>query len=77
VRFNALARVPGSFRPRVSSFVLRGLQVEGLVRRRVAGTVPPQVTYGLTMDGPAPVRIILAFGQWAETQRATPSGAAP
>ena len=68
-RFAALRRALGEaggrpVTPKVLTQALRGLEADGLVWRRVAPTVPPQVTYGLTPEGEALAPVFAALAAW-------------
>ncbi|SHH40365.1 transcriptional regulator, HxlR family [Jatrophihabitans endophyticus] len=70
VRFNELRRrVPGVSHKMLAQ-TLRGLIADGLVRRRVEATVPPQVFYGLTDLGRSLDVPLAALREWAETHMA-------
>ncbi|MEN3792383.1 helix-turn-helix domain-containing protein [Fulvimarina sp. MAC3] len=50
-RFGALRRIIAGISPKVLTQRLRELEVDGLVWRKQAPTIPPEVTYGLTERG--------------------------
>lgn len=65
LRFNELKRRVGGITQRMLTLSLRGMERDGLVRRTVHATTPPQVEYALTDLGQslrAPVEVL---GQWA------------
>lgn len=64
VRWGALRRSLAPVTPRVLTATLRGLEEDGLVWRRSAGTVPPAVTYGLTEKGKALGPVFDAMAAW-------------
>jgi len=63
-RFNALQRALAPVTQKVLTASLRGLEEDGLVWRQSAGTVPPQVTYGLTEHGAELAPVFEALGRW-------------
>lgn len=68
-RFAALRRAlpPAGGRQvthKVLTQALRSLEADGLVWREVARTVPPQVTYGLTVEGEALAPVFAALAAW-------------
>ncbi len=63
-RFNALQRTLAPVTQKVLTATLRGLEADGLVWRKSAGTVPPEVAYGLTERGAALTPVFEALGQW-------------
>lgn len=74
-RFNALKRALGGISQRMLTATLRGLERDGLVKRTVRPTKPPQVEYALTRLGrtllePVTVLAVWAQGHRAEVQRA-------
>lgn len=74
-RFNELKRELGGISQRVLTVTLRGLERDGLVKRTVHPTNPPQVHYALTPLGqtllePVTVLAVWAQGNRAEVQRA-------
>lgn len=88
LRFNELKRALEGISQRVLTTTLRGLERDGLVKRTVHPTNPPQVEYALTPLGrtlqePLSALAVWAQGHRAEVQRArdvfdraAPSGAA-
>ena len=71
VRWGALRRSLAPVTPRVLTATLRGLEDDGLVWRRSAGTVPPAVSYGLTERGAALSPVFDAMAAWALEDRAS------
>jgi len=74
-RFSALKRAIVGISQRMLTATLRGLERDGLVKRTVYATNPPQVDYTLTKLGRtllAPVRVLAVWAQGhrAEVQRA-------
>ncbi|MGM9440462.1 winged helix-turn-helix transcriptional regulator [Streptomyces murinus] len=49
---------------------LRDLEADGLVRRTVFDTVPPQVEYDLTDEGWSLVPVLTALYEWGEKRSA-------
>ena len=67
VRFSALRRQMAGVSQKMLSQTLRQLGSDGLVSRRVDGTVsPPTVHYALTPLGSTLVPVLGALKQWAE-----------
>jgi DNA-binding HxlR family transcriptional regulator len=64
MRFNALARSLTPVSPRVLAETLRELEASGLVWRQSAGSVPPEVSYGLTPRGQALGPVFEAMALW-------------
>ena len=77
-RFNALQRALSPVTQKVLTASLRGLETDGLVWRKSAMTIPPEVTYGLTARGAALAPVFDALGHWrmnaAPRLAAAPSG---
>lgn len=65
-RFSALRRLIPDISQRVLTATLRKLEQDGLVWRDVRPTIPPQVTYGLTMLGRELVQHFDALARWAK-----------
>lgn len=63
-RWGALRRSLAPVTARVLTATLRGLEDDGLVWRRSAGTVPPAVEYGLTKRGEALAPVFAAMAEW-------------
>jgi DNA-binding HxlR family transcriptional regulator len=75
MRFNSLKRAIDGISQRMLTTTLRGLERDGLVKRTVYPTNPPQVDYELTPLGrtllePVSVLALWAQGHRAEIQRA-------
>lgn len=64
-RFNQLRRDLPGISSRMLTRTLRALERDGLVRRTVYPTVPPQVDYGLTPLGSSLLTPVDALFQWA------------
>jgi DNA-binding HxlR family transcriptional regulator len=64
MRFNALQRSLPPITQRVLTSTLRGLEADRLIWRKVLGTVPPHVSYGLTDKGRALAPVFKAMGKW-------------
>jgi DNA-binding HxlR family transcriptional regulator len=64
-RFNAIKRAASGISQQMLTRTLRGLERDGLVRRKVFPTVPPQVEYSLTPLGVSLSEPVRALGQWA------------
>jgi DNA-binding HxlR family transcriptional regulator len=63
-RFNDIKRTIGNITQRMLTLTLRGLEREGLVKRTVYPTNPPQVEYELTGLGRSLQEPIKALGRW-------------
>jgi len=66
MRFNAIRRTIDGISQRMLTLTLRSLERDGLVKRRVFPTVPPQVEYELTELGQTMLDPIVALASWAE-----------
>lgn len=75
VRFNALKRSIEGISQRMLTVTLRSLERDGLVRRTVRPTTPPEVEYGLTELGQSIAVPIGALGSWAAANRDQMRGA--
>ncbi len=69
VRFNALKRSIEGISQRMLTVTLRSLERDGLVRRTVKPTMPPEVEYALTEVGQSIAVPIGALGLWAAQNR--------
>jgi DNA-binding HxlR family transcriptional regulator len=71
LRFNELRRRIADISQKMLSSTLKVLERDGLVRRTVLPTVPPQVEYALTDLGVELLRPVSALAEWtaANTQR--------
>ena len=69
VRFNALRRAIEGISQRMLTVTLRSLERDGLVRRTVRPTTPPEVEYALTDLGQSMAVPIGALGAWASLNR--------
>jgi DNA-binding HxlR family transcriptional regulator len=69
VRFNALRRSIESISQRMLTVTLRSLERDGLVRRVVHPTTPPEVEYSLTELGHSLAGPVGALGAWAAENR--------
>lgn len=68
-RFNALKRSIEGISQRMLTVTLRSLERDGLVRRTVRPTTPPEVEYALTDLGQSIAVPIAALGVWAAQNR--------
>lgn len=66
LRFSELRRAIGGVSERMLAQTLRQLEADGIVRRRVYQTVPPQVDYTLTPLGREAALKIEALVNWIE-----------
>ncbi|BCH25560.1 transcriptional regulator [Mesorhizobium sp. L-8-10] len=69
LRFNALKRSIEGISQRMLTVTLRSLERDGLVRRTVRPTMPPEVEYALTELGQSIAVPIGALGTWASQNR--------
>jgi DNA-binding HxlR family transcriptional regulator len=65
-RFNELRRLAEGITQRMLSATLRRLERDGLVRRTVYPTVPPQVEYALTERGRSLHTILYQLVDWTD-----------
>lgn len=70
-RFNALKRSVGGISQRMLTVTLRSLERDGLVRRTVFPTTPPQVEYQLSELGRSLALPMGALTRWASQHHAT------
>ena len=66
MRFSAIARAMPDISKRMLTHTLRTLEGDGLVNRVVQPTVPPRVTYSLTLLGESFAGPLLGLIEWAE-----------
>lgn len=69
-RFNELRRALAGISQRVLTSTLRGLERDGLVKRTVHPTNPPQVEYALTTLGRSLLEPVRVLAVWAQGHRA-------
>lgn len=69
LRFNALKRSIEGISQRMLTVTLRSLERDGLLRRTVRPTMPPEVEYALTELGQSIAVPIGALGTWASQNR--------
>lgn len=69
VRFNELRRSIGDISQRMLTVTLRGLERDGLVKRTVYPTNPPQVEYALTAMGETLLEPVSTLARWAQDHR--------
>jgi len=65
-RFSELKRTIGGISQRVLTVTLRGLERDGMVKRTVYPTNPPQVEYALTPLGRSLLKPVSALALWAQ-----------
>ncbi|MFD9438260.1 winged helix-turn-helix transcriptional regulator [Streptomyces sp. NPDC060006] len=69
-RFKELQRaIPGPISQRMLTLTVRRLERDGLVRRTVYPTVPPQVEYELTEMGHSLTHLVKALADWSVAHR--------
>jgi DNA-binding HxlR family transcriptional regulator len=66
-RFNQMRRTVGGVSQKMLTQTLRNLERDGLVRREVYATTPPQVEYTLTPLGLELCRALDGMREWAES----------
>mgnify|MGYP003577538152 CR=1 FL=1 len=66
MRFGALRRKIGGAAPKVLTSVLRALERDGVITRRVYPRSPLRVEYSLTTLGLSLHRVVDRMGSWAE-----------
>ena len=64
VRFNAIMREVGGVSHRMLTLTLRGLERDGIVKRRAFPTIPPKVEYELTPLGQSLVEPLEQVMNW-------------
>ncbi len=69
-RFNELKRAVEGISQRMLTATLRGLERDGLVKRTVHPTNPPQVEYELTALGRSLLAPVSTLAMWAQGHRA-------
>lgn len=69
-RFNELKRAIDGISQRMLTSTLRGLERDGLVKRTVHPTNPPQVEYALTKLGRTLLEPVSVLAIWAQGHRA-------
>lgn len=69
-RFNEMRRAIDGISQRMLTVTLRGLERDGLVKRTVYPTNPPQVDYGLTPLGRTLLEPVTVLAIWAQAHRA-------
>jgi DNA-binding HxlR family transcriptional regulator len=67
MRFNALRRAIEGISQKMLSQVLKSLERDGLIRRRVIATVPVTVEYSITPLGSTLSTAVDALRDWAES----------
>ncbi len=71
MRFNALKRTIENISQRMLTVTLRSLERDGLVRRTVKPSTPPEVEYALTDLGHSIAAPVAVLAAWAVENRAT------
>ncbi|MFJ4651256.1 winged helix-turn-helix transcriptional regulator [Nocardia sp. NPDC088792] len=69
-RYGELRRLMAGTSEKMLIQQLRDLEADGLVRRTVFDTVPPQVEYDLTDEGWSLVPVLTALYEWGEKRSA-------
>ncbi len=69
-RFNEMKRAIEGISQRMLTSTLRGLERDGLVKRTVYPTNPPQVEYALTKLGKTLLQPVSVLALWAQGHRA-------
>lgn len=65
LRFNEIKRAVNGISQQMLTRTLKNLERDGMVRRTVHPTVPPQVEYALTPLGRSLSEPVIQLGQWA------------
>jgi len=68
-RFNAIMRSVEGVSHRMLTLTLRGLQRDGMVKRRAYATIPPKVEYELTPLGRSLIEPLRSLADWALRNR--------
>ncbi|MER5182921.1 helix-turn-helix domain-containing protein [Streptomyces sp. NPDC002896] len=69
-RFKELQRaIPGNISQRMLTLTVRRLERDGLVKRTVHPTIPPQVEYELTEMGRSLTHLVKALADWSIAHR--------
>jgi|SRR5579875_7560 DNA-binding HxlR family transcriptional regulator len=66
LRFGQIRRSVDGISQKVLTSTLRGLERDGIVRRRVYASVPPRVEYSLTDLGRSLIGLVSGICSWAE-----------
>lgn len=74
-RFNELKRAVEGISQRMLTLTLRGLERDGLIKRKMYPTIPPRVDYELTDLGQTLLEPVLALVAWAEQNKVVIQGA--
>lgn len=69
MRFNEIRRTIGGISQRMLTSTLRGLERDGVVKRTVRPTNPPQVEYALTKLGQTLLEPVRVLSVWAQGHR--------
>jgi DNA-binding HxlR family transcriptional regulator len=65
-RFGELRREIGGVSQKMLTQTLRGLEMDGIITRRVYASVPPKVEYSLTELGRSLIHMLEAIRKWSE-----------
>jgi DNA-binding HxlR family transcriptional regulator len=68
-RFNQMRRAVAGISQRMLTVTVRGLERDGLVKRTVYPTNPPQVEYALTSLGRTLLQPVAVLATWAQRHR--------
>jgi DNA-binding HxlR family transcriptional regulator len=66
LRFSQLRRAINGISQKALTATLRGLERDGIVKRRIYASVPPRVEYSLTDLGRSLVKLVAGICTWAE-----------
>jgi DNA-binding HxlR family transcriptional regulator len=70
-RFNDIKRTVGGISQQMLTRTLKTLERDGMVKRTVSATTPPQVEYALTALGRSLSATVRQLAQWARAHLAT------
>ena len=66
MRFSQLRRAINGISQKALTATLRGLERDGIVKRRIYASVPPRVEYSLTDLGRSLIKLVAGICTWAE-----------
>lgn len=66
-RFGELRKEIEGISQKMLTQTLRGMERDGLVKRKAYPTIPPKVEYSLTKSGESLIQILLDIREWSES----------